>query len=143
MPDRDSLAVLSRLYVLETWSLSAYLAGAYPWVAGQPAGERNDLLDRIVQDQQAVASRVCEALLAAGAAPPAGEFPLRYTALNDLSLDYLRGFLLSDQRQRIAELERLRPRAQADEATLALLDEALGMERAHLDLLQEPAAAAT
>lgn len=139
MSSLDMNAVLNRLLILHHRSLPVYVSQATPWVASEwePAWEA---VQSIASDHRATADRFTSLILAEGETPVFGEFPIRYTALNDLALDYLVGLIIEYQRQLIqritecSELLRLSPTVQA----IAL--ESLGEAKAHLLTLEEKAA---
>ena len=84
-----------------------------------------------------MADRIGELLWESGRPVEFGEFPLAYTALHDLSCDYLLGRLIEQQSRTVAEIQgcvealRLMPLAQT------LAQEALGEAKGHLDSLRE------
>jgi bacterioferritin (cytochrome b1) len=132
----DTNAVLNRLLVLHLRSLPMYVSQATPWV--QPGGEAAwEAVQSIAADHQATADRLGAMILAAEGVPAYGEFPLRYTALNDLALDYLLVRIVDYQRQLIqrisecADLLRMHPELQPG------VLESLGEAKAHLQLLEE------
>ena len=138
MSSLDTNAVLNRLLVLHHRSLPVYLSQAMPWLHRNNAAAQ-EALQSIAADHRATVDRLGAMIVAEGGAPTYGEFPLRYTALHDLSLDYLVTRMLDYERLLIlrisecADLLRMNPAAQA--AAL----ESLGEAKAHLQSLQEAA----
>jgi hypothetical protein len=134
----DTNAILNRLQVLHHRSLPVYLNQAMPWLHRNSAAAQ-EALHVIAADHQATADRFGEMIVAEGGVPTHGEFPLRYTALHDLALDYLVVRMIEYEKlliQRISEcadLLRMAPAAQA--AAL----ESLGAAKAHLQSLEEVA----
>jgi hypothetical protein len=96
-----------------------------------------ETLAYVVTAQTAMAERIGEFLWESGQPVDFGEFPLAYTALHDLSCDYLLRKLLEAQTRMVAEIQecvealRLAPLAQT------LAQEALGEAKGHLDSLRE------
>lgn len=139
MTSVDTNAVLNRLLVLHHRSLATYLHDAVPWVqSGQVAARR--AIELIVAGQRVMVDRLGEMILQRGGDVDFGRYPLSFTALHDLSFDYLLQRLITDQQQRVAAITecvdalRLVPLAQA------LAQEARGEAKGHLDALRELAA---
>jgi len=136
MTSLDTNAILNRLLILHHRSLPVYLSQAMPWLHRNSAAAQ-EALKTIAADHEAVADRFGDLILAGGDVPSFGEFPLRYTALHDLALDYLVTRMIEYEKlliQRItecADLLRMNPTAQA--AAL----ESLGAAKAHLQSLEE------
>ncbi len=127
---------LNRLLAIEYRSLPMYLADADPWVAR----EHEPLLralENTVADQRAYSQRIAELILDRGGLLDPGEYPMEFTNLHFLSLDYLMGRLLDYQRQAIADIEQCVARLQSDPPALALAQEVLGSQRAHLEMFED------
>jgi hypothetical protein len=135
MPKLDRIATLNRLLQIHYRSLPMYLASARPWV---PRGHEKaaETLMLIVDDQKRTVERVSEELLAAGADIDAGEFPMVYTDLHDLSVDYVLTELVEAQRHDVAEIEDCVVALGGD----PLAQEALGAAKGHLESLEEAVA---
>ncbi len=69
-------------------------------------------------------------------------FPMAFTSLHDLSLEYLVGRVIADQRQLESQIRGVLPGLAGDPPGLALAEESLGEVLAHLDALREIPAAA-
>jgi hypothetical protein len=131
----EVIDTLNRLLAIEHRSLPMYLADADPWVAR----EHEPLLRALqntVADQRAYSQRIAELILDRGGLLEPGEYPMEFTDLHFLSLDYLMGRLLESQRQAVAEIEQCVRRLQADPQALALAQEVLGSQRAHLEMFE-------
>jgi len=138
MSSVDTTAIVNRLLVLHHRSLPMYLSYAVPWTApGCEAAART--LELIILAQKQMVDRLGEMLLEQGGTVEFGRFPFAFTALHDLSLQYLWGRLIEHQERTVTEIEaavdalRLAPLAQA------LAQEALGEAKGHLDSLREVA----
>jgi len=131
-----SCAALARLYNIASYSLPIYLQTAAPWT---PAGESEaiETLAQLAGDQRRLSRRVFERLTSLECAPPQGDFPSRFTWLNDLSLQYLLRRLVEEQAGDIAKIERCAAQLTADLPSRVLAEEALGAARGHLERLQE------
>ena len=66
-----------------------------------------------------------------------GEFPIQFTSLHDLSIDYLLEQLVKEQRAIISICEQAVNDLAADAMSQAVAQEAIGNAKAHLDSLQE------
>ena len=136
MPRPDPLDVLSRLFVLVYRSLPMYLADACPWT--HPGDEQaTRVLSAIVADAKSYAGQIAELILRTRGRIELGEFPMEFTDLNLLSLDYLLTELVRNQRRAIAAIERCAAQLTRDREAHALAEEALGNARGHLESLEE------
>ena len=66
-----------------------------------------------------------------------GSFPMEYTDMNMLSLDFLVQEMIRCQKRDIADIERIVAELGADREARELAEEVLGSERAHLEALEE------
>lgn len=135
MPTLDRAATLNRLLQIHYRSLPMYLASARPWV---PAGHEKaaETLELIVVDEKRMIEKISEALLDVGADIELGEFPMTFTDLHDLSVDFLLKELVEAQRRDVAAIED----CVADSAGDPLAQEALGAAKGHLESLEEAVA---
>jgi hypothetical protein len=132
MRTRDRAATLNRLLQIHYRSLPMYLASAKPWV---PRGQEKaaETLELVVADQKRTIEKITQALLDLGADIRVGEFPMVFTDMHDLSVDYVLKELVEAQRQDIAAIEV----CVADLAGDPLAQEALGAAKGHLESLEE------
>jgi hypothetical protein len=135
MRTRDRAATLNRLLQIHYRSLPMYLASAKPWV---PRGHEKaaETLELVVADQKRTIEKITQALLDLGADIRVGEFPMVYTDMHDLSVDYVLKELVEAQRQDIAAIEG----CVAELAGDPLAQEALGAAKGHLESLEEAVA---
>jgi hypothetical protein len=135
MPKLDRTATLNRLLQIHYRSLPMYLSSARPWV---PRGHEKaaETLDLIVEDQKRMVEKISDELLSAGADIDTGEFPMVYTDLHDLSVDYLLTELVESQRNDVAAIEDCVVGLGGD----PLAQEALGAAKGHLESLEEAVA---
>ncbi|MBS0209114.1 MAG: hypothetical protein JSS27_09190 [Planctomycetes bacterium] len=141
-PTHDSLPVLNRLLAIEYRSLPMYLMDARPWRHTGDQREVQALCD-IITNQKSYVQRLSDLILSRAGALRFGEFPMEYTALHDLALDYLLGQLVQHQFGVVAEVEQLAERLGNDRPARELALELLGSEKAHLETLQELASHAS
>jgi hypothetical protein len=132
MPTLDRVATLNRLLQIHYRSLPMYLASARPWVA---PGQENaaEALDLVVADEKRMVEKITQELLAAGADIDVGEFPMTYTDLHDLSVEYLLKEVVESQRHDVAAIEDCVVALRGE----PLAQEALGAAKGHLESLEE------
>jgi hypothetical protein len=119
-----SLDVLNRLLAILNRSLPSYLADATPWT--HPGGEQAaQTLRRIVDDQRRDVGRLAELIIERSGRVDPGQWPMEFTDLNFLALDYLLRELARHQQQDIAQIERCVSLLSQDRAARELAEEAL------------------
>ena len=128
--------VLNRLLVLHNRSLPMYLANAVPWtrIGNEHAIE---VLGQIVADQRHTVDRIGEMITESGGDVDVGEFPMVFTAYNDISFDFLLGLLITRQKRELAAIEQCLAQLGSAPLAKALAEEARGAALGHLDSLQE------
>ena len=136
MPSSDTVDILNRVLVTLRKAFPQYLRWARPHV---PAGRESVLetLDEIVTGQNALAERVSEQIMAAGAIPDPGDFAMEFTDTHDLDVDYLIAEAIGYQKQDIATLQQCVDALRLAPAAQSLAAEALGMAKGHLESLEE------
>jgi hypothetical protein len=132
--------ILNKLHVIHTRSLPMYLSYAPPWqVRNHP--RFRETLENIVHLQQDMADRLATLILENGGQVDYGEFPMHFTGLHDLSVEYLLKQCIEREKKGIAIIEKcvsllaLAPYAQA------VAQEALGEAKGHLEALEAAAQA--
>jgi hypothetical protein len=131
-----SIDVLNRLLATLNRSLPMYLSDATPWT--HPGDEQaTQTLARIVDDQRRDINRLAELILQRSGRVDLGHWPMEYTDLNFLSLDFLLRELVRHQQQDIAQIERCVSLLSQDRPARELAEEILGSEKAHLEALEE------
>ena len=128
--------ILNRLLVIHNRSLPMYLNSATPWWGERDARAR-DVLAQIVADQQHMVDRIGALILEHGGSIEYGEFPIRFTAYHDIAGDYLLAKMIDYQQRTIAAIEKCAAQLADEPRAHALAQQALGMARAHLDMLKE------
>ena len=128
---------INRVLAILTRSFAQYLAFAPPWRQPQRESQAVSLLRQMAEDQQTLAERIT-ALLRAESLPILGaEFPMEYTDKHDLDLDFILQLATEYQRQDLADLEACAEQLRLTPRFAELADEALGLGRGHLELLNE------
>ena len=131
----STIDVLNKLLILHTRSLPMYLSYAQPWqVRNHP--RFMETLENIVHLQQDMADRLATLVVENHGQTEFGEFPMHFTGLHDLSVEYVLGQCIERQKKEIAIIEKcvsllaLAPYAQA------VAQEALGEAKGHLETMQ-------
>ena len=133
-------AVLETLIRREGRSLLQYVSEAYPWT--KPAGDSTPDRVRELAREERDALAVLTKFLARRrhTVPYLGAFPMAFTTMNFVSLDYLIPRLVEDGRRSVAALERDRA-AVTDADARAELDRLIDLKRRHLKALEAPTTA--
>ena len=127
---------LGRLLRTLCRSLPMYLQEARPWT-------RHDdepieaALDCLASDQRALATRVADAIVEQGGRPDPGCFPVEFTAINDVSIDFLLQRAARCQQQDTATIKECVDRLTEVPLLHSLAEEIHGNAQGHLDILEE------
>ena len=132
----QTCASLNRLSVAHSRSLPVYLQYAPPWLE-KGNEEVTTVLEQIVSDQEATVDRIGTMIQSAGEDVDPGKFPIAFTGLHDLSIEYLVSLMLEGQREIISISEQAISELAADAMAQAVAQESLGAAKAHLDSLLE------
>ena len=136
MSSAETNAILNQVIVLLNRSLAVYLGDARPWMGG--AGpEVQETLAAIVGDQQQSADRLSELVLENGGDVMSGEFPMTFTSLHDLSIEFCLGKLIQRQQQDVQFLQQAVAALERSPLAKSLVEETLGAAKGHLESLQE------
>lgn len=132
----SSVPILNRILATLNRSLAMYLADADPWTR---AGDEQAAaaLARIVEDQRRDVNRLAEVIIDSAARVDPGQWPMEFTDLNFLSLDYLMQELIRHQREDVAQIQRCASLLANDRNARELAEEVLGSEQAHLEALED------
>lgn len=136
MNSAKPIDILSRLFYLQSSSLTRYVVQASPYVApgDHPLFER---LQAVAAEQQRMAGRLAETVLARGGRLPRVVFPMRYTSVHDLELRHLIAQILQEQRAVVDEVEAAATAFTEDAELQRLASEIRSVETAHLTLLED------
>jgi hypothetical protein len=93
-------------------------------------------VEQITASEDALAERVARQVFEAGGLPDHGEFPIEYTDTHDLSIDFLICEAIDCLKQNADDLQRCVEDLRQAAAAQSLAAEALGMTKAHLEMLQ-------
>jgi len=133
----DSTAVLNRLVAIHNRTLPMYLANSTRAWFSQDDTVARETLDAIAADQQATVARLSQMVMDQSQAVTMGSFPMEFTSLHDLSLDYLVGRAIEWQRRDQSLIEAAAAELDADTDEKALAEKAVGAAKGHLESLTE------
>ena len=136
MSPPSTTETLNRLLVLHMRSLPMYLGYAPPYELAAHANAKT-VLDQIVEDQKRSVDRLGTLILDSGGTIDYGEFPMAFTALHDLSLDYLLNLLIERQQKFVTVCEKLADALGMAPYAQAAAREAVGEAKGHLENLQD------
>lgn len=136
MPQVNAIAALHELLALTKRSFLQYQRHAQPYRQGNDEEILATFSD-IVADQDLLVERIVGQLERRGHVPPSAEFPMEFTGLHDLALDYLLDRAIDYQKRDIEALEQLSESLACHQTIRSLVDEAKGMARGHLQSLEE------
>jgi hypothetical protein len=132
----NSSEVLNRVLAVHNRSLPRYLRDAAPWLK-RGAETAVETLEQIARDHEQVVDRMGELLIERSQSIDLGEYPMVFTAYHDVALDFLLPILIDRQQRTVAYLEQCAAQLAGDAMAKALVEETVGMAKAHLDMLRE------
>lgn len=138
MPKLTINDLLNRVLVMHERSLPMYLAYAAPFV-GQGDQAAAEVLDQIVLDHRYLVEKIGDYLVEKNHPLGHGHWEMTFTSLHDVALQFLLTEMIRRQRAAIADLTRYDKLLEKFPAPRALVQEALGMARGHLESLEEVA----
>lgn len=132
----EAVQSLNSLLATLCRSFPQYLQYSRPHV---PKGRAEVLetLDAIVVDQNTICDRINALLVNSGSRRRSGEFPMEFTDLHDLDIDFLLKYAVDYQEQDIARIDKIVQQLRTAPAAKAIAEEALGMAKGHLDSLRD------
>jgi hypothetical protein len=134
----DTLSVLNELLAMLYRSLPIYLHDAQPW-HDRKCERAAQVVADIAAAQKELALRIARFILDSGGEPEPGVYPVEFSTANwhFVALDYLLRPLVEHQSQLVRRIESCVARLSADRPARALAEEALGLAKGHLEVLQE------
>jgi hypothetical protein len=128
--------LLNRVMVIHERSLPMYLAYAAPFVTtGDEAA--SDVLAQIVTDHKYIVEKFGDFLQENNHPVGHGQWDMNFTSLHDVSLSYLLSEVVRREKLLISDLTRYVEKLANFPAAKALIQEALGMAKGHLETLEE------
>jgi hypothetical protein len=136
MSQPSTIHLLNRLLGIVSRSFLQYLKFSQPYV---PPGRKEvlEVLETMVTDQNSMADRISQMVMDQKELARTGEFPMEFTDLHDLDIDFLVDRAMVYQRQDIELVGQLLHQLQLSPAAKSLAEETLGMAKGHLQSLQE------
>lgn len=128
--------ILNQLLAIHLRSLPVYLASAPPWTP-TPDSPALTTLRHIAQDQLLMADRIGKVILEQGGTIAGSEFPMEFTDLHDLSIDFLMPQVKSRLERELEFIRRCAEELRPYPAPRAIAEEAAGAALGHLDSLRE------
>jgi hypothetical protein len=134
--DATTIAILQGLVRKEGRSLLQYVGESFPWTTAKNHHALPTLLS-IVEEEQKGTAAVVQMLIKNRMRPPyLGAYPMSFTTINYMSLDYLLPLLIDFEKRRIAELEKSHVLV-VEEEPKQLLQSLVEMKNRHLAALVE------
>lgn len=134
MQNAEVIDLLNRILRTLYRSLPMYLQGRRVWAGGE---QLRLALQALVADQQYYVERIGQIIYRLDGRIETGQFPLDFTSINDVSLEWLWNTVIDHQSRDVAVLEACF-KALADAPEVApLAEEVLGNARGHLQTLDE------
>ena len=126
--------VLNQMLRLLCRGLPAYMIEMNPWM--QPEHEPlSNALTNLADDRRLYAKRTAQAVSAHGGYPDPGPFPLEYTGLNDVSMEYLTQELIVSLQVDMEILEAISAQLADNPELFSLAEEIMGNTKAHAEIL--------
>lgn len=136
MPKVTVNDLLNHVMVMHERSLPMYLAYAAPFV-GHGDEAASEVLSQVVTDQRYLVDKIGDYLIDQNHAVGHGHWPMDFTSLHDVSLAFLLVEITRLQKQLVADLTHYADKLVKFPAAKALVQEALGMAKGHLESLEE------
>lgn len=131
--------VLNRLLILHERSLPLYLSYAPPERL-EKSPRVAPVLHQMAEDHKRTVDRLGTLILENHGTIDHGEYPMSFTSLHDLSVDYLLKLMIERQKKMISAIEKLSDMLATAPYAQAAAREALGEAKGHLENLEEAAA---
>lgn len=135
LPTRQ-FEILNRIAALHHRSLPTYLTYARPWVKTGSESQAG-IIEDIAADHHDLVQRILRVLEAEDRPVALGDFPMAYTDLNDLSLDFILQELTRYERRLLKTLEEIATWVDEDQPSYLVVNMAIGMAVGHLENLAQ------
>jgi hypothetical protein len=137
MSRQSSIDALNQLLAIHGRSLARYLADVRPWSVVPSNANWVDVIIGIAEGQHATIDRLAKLIMSNGGAVGSVGYPMAFTGINDLSLDFLLDELIADQQRIVVDIEASMGLFDTDPLTKSAAEEALGEAKGHLESLRE------
>jgi hypothetical protein len=134
--DAAETAVLQNVVRKEGRSLLQYVGESFPWTTAQNHHVLPVLFEMVKEEQQGVTAVVAYLLKQRKRPPYLGAYPMSFTTINFMSLDFLLPYLIDFEKRRIADLENNFIMVTEDEPK-HILKSLLDVKKRHLATLME------
>ena len=131
--------VLNILTVLHSRSLATYLMYAKPWYNGND--DAQETLELIAEQHRNTADRLATLILENGGDVASGEYPMQFTSLHDLGIDYLLKLIIRHQSELVGQIEHCVEQLSTAPMAKEIAEEILGEAKGHLEALEDLATA--
>lgn len=131
----DDTPLIQDVLRRESRSVLQYVGDAYPWTEAGKAQELDQLQAVIHEEQEAIGGLMRYLQRHRASTLPSGTYPVGFTTLNFVSLDYILKLLSSYEEQSIADLQAAEAEARDHEAR-HLLESFIALKRRHLGTLR-------
>ena len=135
MNSSQTYHALNRLLSILQRSFPMYLRGVPP-LAAEADSQAVDVLNQIAEDQTTLSRRITALILFSDDQPDAGDFPMEFTDMHDLTIDFILRRTIGYQCQDVASIQQSIDSLQLAPAALALAEEALELSKAQLESLE-------
>lgn len=136
MKSTQTIRALNRLVAIHNRSLAMYLASARPFTR-EGDEEAMAVLRHMATDQRKTVERLGALILELGGRVAKGEFPMEFTSLHDLDLDYLLRRVVASHKVDIEAIKECVDELRLAPLARALAEESLGAAKGQLDSLEE------
>lgn len=138
----NTVQLLNRLLAIHGGSLPMYLNSAPPH---RQHGDDQawEAIQHVIDDQKLMIEKVADYVESLDGTPNMGEFPMGFSGLHDLSMDFILQKSIDRQKNEIAMIEQISADLEPGSQARALSQESLGAAKAHLQSMEESLSAAT
>ena len=136
MPPSDTVHILNRVLAVLCKSFPQYIMYSRPYIP-RTRQQVLDTFEEIASDQTMLAERISQLVFDAGGLAQLGDFPMEFTDTHDLNINHLLREAIRYQREEVATLQVCRDALTLAPTARALVEEAVGMAKGHLESLEE------
>lgn len=127
---------LNRLLAIHCCSLPMYMLDSGSWASNAPKeSELLQAMNNIVVGHKNLSQKIASTIMDLGGVVNTPTFPMEFTDMNFLSLDYMAREALALQIRDLAEIEKIVWDVSSNADAKIVAQEALGEAKAHLELL--------
>lgn len=138
----NTVQLLNRLLAIHGGSLPMYLDSAPPH-RQHGDGRVWEAIQHVIDDQKLMIDKIADYVESLDGTPNMGEFPMEFTALHDLSMEFITQKAIQRQKNEVALIEQISSDLEPGSQARALSQESLGAAKAHVQSLQECLSSAT